>query len=183
MLFENTLTTIREDNEIRISEDQVQKFRMHSFKCTNFVYYAIMRCGKKIITTNSSQFPTLSGPEIGGMPNLLEPKRLCLACNQSCKTAKHGLLGWTEKIKPKTQASCPASYVWLWSKTNNREGFTIINENICLWLMRHCVLCRYKQYFQPTVLSAMVYKPYFFSQRTVFFSHNKSANSTFSHDE
>jgi hypothetical protein len=25
------------------------------------------------------------------------------------------------------------------------------------------------------------YKLYFFSQRTVFFSHNKSANSTFSH--
>jgi len=28
----------------------------------------------------------------------------------------------------------------------------------------------------------LAYKPYFFSQRTVFFSHNKSANSTFSHD-
>ena len=27
----------------------------------------------------------------------------------------------------------------------------------------------------------LAYKPYFFSQRTVFFSHNKSANSTFSH--
>jgi hypothetical protein len=27
----------------------------------------------------------------------------------------------------------------------------------------------------------MSYKPYFFSHRTVFFSHNKSANSTFSH--
>jgi len=25
------------------------------------------------------------------------------------------------------------------------------------------------------------YKPYFFSQRTIFFSHTKSANSTFSH--
>ena len=28
----------------------------------------------------------------------------------------------------------------------------------------------------------LAYKPYFFSQRTIFFSHNKSANSTFSHD-
>jgi len=27
----------------------------------------------------------------------------------------------------------------------------------------------------------LVYKPYFFSQRTVFFSHNKSTNGTFSH--
>ena len=27
----------------------------------------------------------------------------------------------------------------------------------------------------------LAYKPYFFSQRTVFFSHNKSANSAFSH--
>ena len=27
----------------------------------------------------------------------------------------------------------------------------------------------------------LAYKPYFFSQRTIFFSHNKSANSTFSH--
>jgi len=27
----------------------------------------------------------------------------------------------------------------------------------------------------------LVYKPYFFSQRTIFFSHNKSANSIFSH--
>ena len=26
------------------------------------------------------------------------------------------------------------------------------------------------------------YKPYFFSQRIIFFSHNKSTNSTFSHD-
>ena len=28
----------------------------------------------------------------------------------------------------------------------------------------------------------LTYKPYFFSQRTVFFSYNKSANSTFNHD-
>jgi len=27
----------------------------------------------------------------------------------------------------------------------------------------------------------LAYKPYFFSQRTIFFSHTKSANSTFSH--
>ena len=27
----------------------------------------------------------------------------------------------------------------------------------------------------------LAYKSYFFSQRTIFFSHNKSANSTFSH--
>ena len=27
----------------------------------------------------------------------------------------------------------------------------------------------------------LAYKPYFFSQRTVFFSHNKSTNGTFSH--
>ena len=27
----------------------------------------------------------------------------------------------------------------------------------------------------------LVYKPYFFSQQTIFFSHNKSANSTFIH--
>ena len=32
--------------------------------------------------------------------------------------------------------------------------------------------------FRPVYLA---YKPYFFSQRTVFFSHNKSTNSTFSH--
>ena len=30
--------------------------------------------------------------------------------------------------------------------------------------------------------ACLTYKPYFFSQRTVFFSHTKSANSTFSHD-
>jgi len=28
----------------------------------------------------------------------------------------------------------------------------------------------------------LAYKPYFFSQRTIFFSHNKSANNIFSHD-
>ena len=28
----------------------------------------------------------------------------------------------------------------------------------------------------------LTYKSYFFSQRTIFFSHTKSANSTFSHD-
>jgi len=27
----------------------------------------------------------------------------------------------------------------------------------------------------------LAYKPYFFNQRTLFFSHNKSTNSTFSH--
>jgi len=27
----------------------------------------------------------------------------------------------------------------------------------------------------------LAYKPYFFSQRTIFFSHNKSANGIFSH--
>jgi len=32
------------------------------------------------------------------------------------------------------------------------------------------------------VLACLAYKPYFFSQRTIFFSHTKSANSTFSHD-
>jgi len=32
--------------------------------------------------------------------------------------------------------------------------------------------------FRPVCLA---YKPYFFSQRILFFSHNKSANSTFSH--
>jgi len=31
------------------------------------------------------------------------------------------------------------------------------------------------------VSKTIAYKPYFFSQRTVFFSHNKSINSTFSH--
>ena len=36
----------------------------------------------------------------------------------------------------------------------------------------------------PTALfvwACLAYKPYFFSQRTVFFFHTKSANSTFSH--
>jgi len=33
--------------------------------------------------------------------------------------------------------------------------------------------------FRPVRLA---YKPYFFGQRTVFFSHNKAANGTFSHD-
>ena len=28
----------------------------------------------------------------------------------------------------------------------------------------------------------LAYKPYFFTQRIIFFSHNKLANSTFSHD-
>ena len=32
------------------------------------------------------------------------------------------------------------------------------------------------------VARELAYKPYFFSQRIIFFSHNKSANSTFSHD-
>ena len=31
------------------------------------------------------------------------------------------------------------------------------------------------------VSRTIAYKPYFFSQLTVFFSHNKSANGTFSH--
>ena len=31
-------------------------------------------------------------------------------------------------------------------------------------------------------LVCLSYEPYYFSERTVFFSHNKSANSTFSHD-
>ena len=30
--------------------------------------------------------------------------------------------------------------------------------------------------------ACLAYKPYFFSQRTVFFSHTKSVNGTFSHD-
>ena len=32
------------------------------------------------------------------------------------------------------------------------------------------------------VWAYLVYKPYFFNQRILFFSHTKSANSTFSHD-
>jgi len=36
----------------------------------------------------------------------------------------------------------------------------------------------FQPYFRPVRLA---YNPYFFSQRTVFFSHNKSANGTFSH--
>jgi hypothetical protein len=32
-------------------------------------------------------------------------------------------------------------------------------------------------------LVRLSYKPYFFSQQTVFFSHSKSANSTFSHGQ
>jgi hypothetical protein len=31
-------------------------------------------------------------------------------------------------------------------------------------------------------LFACLYNPYCFSEQTVFFSHNKSVNSTFSHD-
>jgi len=36
-------------------------------------------------------------------------------------------------------------------------------------------------FYIHSVRLGLAYKPYFFSQRTVFFSHNKSANSTFSH--
>jgi len=32
------------------------------------------------------------------------------------------------------------------------------------------------------VWACLAYKPYFFSQQIIFFSHTKSANSTFSHD-
>ena len=38
--------------------------------------------------------------------------------------------------------------------------------------------CTRAHIYRPVRLS---YKPYFFSQRTIFFSHNKSANNTFSH--
>ena len=35
--------------------------------------------------------------------------------------------------------------------------------------------------FTLFVWACLAYKPYFFSQRTIFFSHTKSANSTFSY--
>ena len=191
------MTMIREDNEIRIWEEQVHKFWLQSFKCTpenrasnipdqtaaqlqyrsltDLYAYATMWCEKNLLQLTPVNFQLF----VFGARDWWDAKsswttRLCLACQRALisssisirqgvmQTTKHdceallqnGLLGWTEKIKPKTQASCPGSYVWLWSKTNNREGFTIIHENICLWLMRHYVLCRYKQYFQPIVLSA-----------------------------
>jgi hypothetical protein len=37
------------------------------------------------VTTNYSQFPTLSWPEIGGVPNLLEPTRLCKPPNMTMR--------------------------------------------------------------------------------------------------
>jgi len=52
-----------------------------------------------------------------------------------------------------------------WSKemvTNKTRAFA----SACIWIYRRPV--------------HLVYKPYFFSQRTVFFSHNKSANGTIS---
>ena len=44
------------------------------------------------------------------------------------------------------------------------------------------VPCNIKLLFVLFVWAYLAYKPYFFNQRTVFFSHNKSTNSTFSHD-
>ena len=50
-----------------------------------------------------------------------------------------------------------------------------------------CGLCKEKDvtcHAMPFIIIRPVrltYKPYFFNRRTVFFSHNKSANSTFSH--
>ena len=49
------------------------------------------------------------------------------------------------------------------------------NKNI---LMGELNMTTWSRSIRPVHLA---YKPYFFSQRTVFFSHNKSANSTFSH--
>ena len=50
------------------------------------------------------------------------------------------------------------------------------------FVFHHCIALIIEDslltYLRPVRLA---YKPYFFSQRTVFFSHNKSANSTFSH--
>ena len=50
-----------------------------------------------------------------------------------------------------------------------------------------CSICIYKEYtaVNRRLLNfchvRLAYKPYFFSQRTIFFSYNKSVNSTFSH--
>lgn len=115
---------------------------------------------KKIITTNSSQFPTLLGQRLVGCQIFLNQRDsawLAISIRQGLMPANHqtwlwgsvdrnGLLGWTENIKRKPQASSQGSCVWLWSKTNIKEGFTIFHENICQKLMRHYVLCRYKQY-------------------------------------
>ena len=43
-------------------------------------------------------------------------------------------------------------------------------------------VCNYwRQILEDVRPARLAYKPYFFSQLTVFFSHNKSANNTFSH--
>jgi hypothetical protein len=50
-----------------------------------------------------------------------------------------------------------------------KAGCTLLNEKL--------PMIRREEIIGSVRLS---YKPYFFSQRTVFFSHNKSVNSTFS---
>jgi hypothetical protein len=61
-------------------------------------------------------------------------------------------------------------------------GGCLVVEFIQSTIARMLISMKYMRYvytnYGPVRLS---YKPYFFSERTMFFSHNKSANSTFSH--
>ena len=46
--------------------------------------------------------------------------------------------------------------------------------------MHACASTHFNFLLLPVHLGLFAYKPYFFSQRTIFFSHTKSANNTFS---
>jgi len=93
------------------------------------------------------------------------PTRLC------CAT-------WTEmmgKINPRRNLN----------HLRNMRNFTMVRKKT--WIILEEIKQSKNRRYQPESTQnyirpvRLAYKPYFFSQRTVFFSHNKAVNSTFSH--
>ena len=69
---------------------------------------------------------------------------------------------------------CVALLSWLFDSTMSTYGTKI---NIIIIQIPTC--CTIKTYFERYVPVCLAYKPYFFSQRTIFFSHNKSASQRY----
>ena len=80
------------------------------------------------------------------------PSQASLSCDNSLINVEEGEDNIDDDSEPEA--------VTLTSAPGKRSGGTVTNK-------------------RPVRLA---YKPYFFNQQTIFFSHNKLANSTFSHD-
>jgi len=87
-----------------------------------------------------------------------------------------------DKLDPSFSPYCDKHKTW--QKTVKASNLTKKNFESCARKQTQ----RPSQYLSDQIArlplfvwACLAYKPYFFSQRTIFFSHTKSANSTFSH--